>query len=139
MLSREELERIPLRYRWFLKLLLKLPNPGLPFFILRKLPEIEGIFWAVIAPIFLILYFFFSVWFVAFLSLHVIFPFSLLLGLLIPTVIFVFFIRVQLERTVLWWKNLQSRPRELDISKVVEEFAELIREQRRRRTKRVAA
>lgn len=137
MLSREELDQIPPRYRWLIKLFLRLPNPGLPFFVLRKLPGIEGIFWSVVTPILLTIYFLFSIWFVAFLSLHFIFPFNLLLGLLIPAIIFVFFLRIQLERTILWWKSLQSPGKEWDISKVVEELAELTRKQRQRKIQRV--
>jgi len=132
-LSREELEQIPQRYRWLLKLFLKLPNPSFPYFVLRRLPEIEGVFWAIIVPVFLILYFLFSVWFFGFASLHLTFPLNLLLGLLMPAIIFVFFVRIQLERTIHWWKNLSSTRQEWDISKIVEEFAELTRAQQRRR------
>jgi len=126
-LSREELDQIPPRYRWLIKLFLKLPNPGFPYFVLKKLPGIEGIFWAVVTPILLTLYFLSSIWLIAFLSLHVIFPFNILLGLLIPAVIFVFFLRIELERTILWWKNLQSPGKEWDISKVVEELSEVFK------------
>lgn len=134
MASREELEQIPPRYRWLIKLFLKFPNPSFPYFILKKLPEIEGVFWAVGVPIFLTIYFSSSVWLFAFLSFHVIFPFNILLGLFIPAIIFVFFLRIQLERTILWWKNLRSPSKEWDISKIVDEFAELTRKQRQRRT-----
>jgi hypothetical protein len=131
-LSREELDRIPLRYRWLVKLFLKLPNPGFPYFVLKKLPEIDGIFWAIVTPILLTLYFLSNIWLIAFLSLHFSFPFNLLLGLFIPAVIFVFFLRIQLERTILWWKSLQNSHNEWDISKAVEELVELTRKQRRR-------
>lgn len=126
-LSREELDQIPPRYRWLIKLFLKLPNPSFPYFVLKKLPGIEGIFWAVVTPILLTLYFLSSIWLIAFLSLHVIFPFNILLGLLIPAVIFVFFLRIELERTILWWKNLQSPSKEWDISKAVEELSEVFK------------
>jgi len=129
-LSREELDRIPPRYRWLIKLFLKLPNPGFPYFVLKKLPEIEGIFWAIVTPFLLTLYFLSSIWLIAFLSLHFIFPFNLLLGLFIPAIIFVFFLRIQLERTILWWKSLQNSHNEWDISKAVEELAELTRKQK---------
>lgn len=136
-LSREELDQVPQRYRWLIKLFLKLPNPGFPYFVLKKLPGIEGIFWAVVTPILLILYFLSNIWLIAFLSLHVIFPFNILLGLLIPTIIFVFFLRIELERTILWWKNLQGPGKEWDISKVVEEFVELTKKQKQRQTQRM--
>lgn len=132
MLNREELEQIPLRYRWLLKLFLKLPNPSFPYLILKRLPEIEGIFWAFIVPIFVMLYFLFGVWLVSFLSLVVSFPFNVLLGLFIPTAIFILFLRIQLERTIQWWKNLRSGSREWQVSDVAEELIELLRKQQKR-------
>jgi len=131
-----ELQHLPRHYRWLLKLFLKLPTPGFPYFVLKRLPEIEGVFWAVGIPVFLVAYFLFSVWLVAFLSLHVVFPLNLMLGLLIPAVIFVFFLRIQLKRTILWWRSLQNPSRRWDVSKAVEEYAELIRKQKRQRAKR---
>jgi len=114
---------------------MKFPNPSFPYFVLRRLPEIEGVYWAVVVPLLLIVYFLFSIWFVVFLSMHVVFPFNLLLGLLIPFIIFVFFLRIQLERTVLWWKNIHSpQKEEWDVSKAVEELAKLRREKRQRET-----
>jgi len=135
MLSREELNEIPLRYRWLVKLLLRLPNPSLPYFVLRRLPEMEGFFWAIVTPVFLVLYFFFSVWLVNVLSLRVVFPFNLLLGLLIPTVIFVLFLRVQLERAVHWWRNLKSPHGEWQTSKVAKELEELFKKQQEKAAK----
>lgn len=137
-LTPEELEQFPARYRWLLKLFLKLPTPRLPYFVLKRFPEMEGMFWAVGVPVFLVAYFLFSVWFVSFLSEHVIFPFNLTLGLLIPAIIFVFFARIQLERTLLWWKNIRNQSPEWNVSKVVEELTALFREQRRK-TKRGTA
>jgi len=126
-LKKEELEQIPVRYRWLVKLLMKLPNPSFPNVIVSRLPEIEGIFWAVVIPLLLLIYFFFSVWFVVFLSIHVIFPFNILLGLLMPSIFFVFFLRIQLERTILAWKNTVSPHKVWDVSDVVEELRTRLR------------
>ena len=132
MLTREELEQIPLRYRWLLKLFLRLPNPSIPFAVLKKLPEIEGVFWAVLAPIFLVLYFFFDIWLFSYLSLHFGFPLNVFLGLLMPAVVFVFFLRIQLERMILWWRNVRAGSREWEVSRRVEELVEAFKKQRKR-------
>lgn len=132
MLSQEELERVPLRYRWLLKLFLKFPSPGFPDFLLRRLPSIQGIFWAIVAPIFVIIYFFFGIWLISYLSLYVLFPFNVFLGLFLPGVIFVIFLRIQIERTIAWWKNLRSPTKDWDISKVVDEYTRLTNEKKRR-------
>lgn len=130
MLSREELEQIPRRYRWLLRLLMKLPDPSFPDFILKRLPGIEGIYWAVIVPIFFIIYFFFSIWLVSFLSFNVTFPFNVLFGLSIPAIFLVIFIRVQLERAIAFWRSLKGSEKEWNVSKIVEELEELSRRQK---------
>jgi len=132
LLSQDELERIPTHYRLFVKILLKLPNPGLPFFILKRFPGFEGIFWALVVPIFLALYSFFTLWLFSFATIHFGFPSNYVLGVLIPAIILIFFLRIQLERTVLWWKNINEQPREWQISKKVEELAEILNRQRKR-------
>jgi len=129
LISHEELDRIPRRYRWILMILLKLPNPGFPNFVLKRLPEIEGLFWAVVVPAFLIAYFFFCFWLVLFLSLFVIFPFNVVFGLFIPATIFVLFLRIQLERAIHWWRNVQSPTKEWDVVKAAEELVEIFRKQ----------
>jgi hypothetical protein len=115
---------------------MKLPNPSFPYFVLKRLPSIEGIYWVVVFPVAFLLYYFFSVWFLVFLSWHVVFPFNVLVWLLIPTMIFVVFLRIQFERTVAWWKGLKSPSKEWDVSKAIEELAELQRRQRQRRQRK---
>jgi hypothetical protein len=138
-LSREELEQIPPRYRWVLRLLLKLPEPGFPDFVLRRLPGIEGIYWAMIVPIFLIIYFFVSIWLVSFLSFHVMFPFNILFGLSMPAIFLVIFIRVQLERAIALWRSAKGSEKEWNVSKVVGELVELTRRQRQIKHKRTGS
>lgn len=132
LLSHDQLEQLPSRYRLLVKMLLKLPNPRLPFFILKHLPEFEGILWAAVVPILLGLYFWFSIWLFPFLSLRVGFPLNIILGLLTPAVIFLFFLRIQLERTILWWRNIHQSSKEWDTSKSVEEWVQLLKKQQRR-------
>ena len=138
MLTSEELDQIPRHYRLILKLILKLPTPSFPGFILKRLPEIEGIFWAILVPIFLILYFWFSIWWFATATILFSFPFNLMLALIIPAVVFVFFLRIQLERTILWWKNLKGDYREWDVSKAVKEYVALMRDPKQRKTRQAA-
>jgi len=130
LLSREEIEQIDPRYRWLVKWFLKLPNPSFPYPMLRRLPWIEGVFWAVVMPIFLTIYFFVSLLLVSFLSFHFIFPVNVILGLLIPTMFFALFLRIQLERTILWWRNLNKPPIDWDVSKIIEEFVKLTRREK---------
>jgi len=133
LLSRDELERIPARYRLLVKILLKLPNPSLPFFFLKHFPGFEGIFWAILTPLFVAFLSFSYFWSIPFLSLHFSFPLNVIIAFLIPAIFFVFFLRIQLERTILWWKNIHEEPREWQTSKRVEELVELLNRQRKRK------
>lgn len=133
LLSRDELEQIPTRYRLLVKILLKLPNPSLPFFVLKHFPELEGILWALVAPCLLILYFFFNVWLFPFVTLRFGFPLNYVFAVLIPAIIFVFFLRIQLERTILLWKTIHEKPREQQMYKRVEELSKLFRRQQKKK------
>lgn len=132
-LSRDELEQIPFRYRLLVRILLKFPNPSLPFFILKRFPEFEGILWAIVVPSLLILYFFFMVWLFPFLTMLVGFPLNVIFGFTVPAVIFLFFLRIQIERTIFWWRSIHEQPKEWEPSKRVEELIELIERHHRRK------
>ena len=133
LLNRDEFERIPARYRLLVKILLKLPNPSLPFFIVKHFPEFEGIFWALVVPLSLSVFFWVAIWLISFLSFHFSFPLNVIIGFLMPAIPFVFFLRIQLERTVLWWKSIHEQPRDWQTSKRVEEFIELLNRQQKRK------
>lgn len=133
MLSREELEQVPRRYRLFLKLFMRFPNLRFPYFVVRKLPWFEGIFWALLVPVFLVVYFFFTFWFYLALSLLVGFPFNVIIWLLIPSVLFIMFLRIQFERIILFWRSLRSQSNDWDIPKLTEEFSLLIEKQHKKR------
>lgn len=133
MLDGDEFEQIPTRYRLLIRLFLKLPNPSLPFFILKHFPEFEGIFWALVMPIFMAMYVYLFLWLIPFLTLTVGFPLNIIFGYAIPAIIFVFFLRIQLERTILWWRNIHKKPREWQTSKRVEELIELLNRQQNRK------
>jgi hypothetical protein len=116
-----------------MKIFLKLPNPRLPFFILRRFPEFEGILWAVVVPILLGLYFCFSIWLFPSATLLFGFPLNYIFGLMIPAMIFLFFLRIQLGRVILWWRNIHEPLKEWDTSKRVEEWVQLLKKQQRRK------
>lgn len=135
MLTQEDLKQIPLRYRLFVKILLKLPIPSLPFFVLKHAPELEGFLYFLFLPMVLAVYYWFGMWLIAFLSLTFGFPLNIILWLLIPGLIFVFSLRLQLERTILWWKAISQQPRDWHISEKVEELIELLDRQRKGKKK----
>jgi cellulose synthase/poly-beta-1,6-N-acetylglucosamine synthase-like glycosyltransferase len=133
LLSQEELERIPPLYRLLVKALLKLPNPSMSFFVLKHFPELEGILWALVTPILIVLYFFFNMWLFSFVTLYFGFPLNYIISAITPVVIFVFFLRIQLERTILWWRNVYGKPKKWQISKTVEEFVKVLEKQQKKR------
>jgi len=133
MLNREELEQLPWRYRLFLKLFMKFPNLRFPYFVVKKLPWVEGIFWALLIPIFLVVYFFFTFWLYVTLSLLVGFPLNVIIWLSIPSVFFIVFLRIQFERIIPFWRSLGSQPKDWDVPKFAEEFLLLIEKQHKKK------
>jgi len=111
------------------KVLLKLPNPRLPFSLLRKFPELEGILWAVAAPVFVVSYAYCFALLIPFLSLHFSFPWNIILGFLIPAIILLFFIRIQLERAINWWRNINQPSKEWKVSEKVEKLVKDLKKQ----------
>jgi hypothetical protein len=115
-----------------IRILLKLPNPSLPFFILRRIPELEGILWAMIMPILLISYLWFSMWSFPHFTLLFGYPLNVISAFLIPAVIFAFFLRMQLERVILSWRSINRSSREWDPTRRVEELIDVLKKQQRR-------
>jgi len=128
-LNREELEQIPRRYRLLVRILLKLPNPSFPFLVLKRFPEFEGIFWALIVPLVFMIYIVSNLWFFPFLTYHVGFPLNIIIGFIAPAALFVVFLRIQIERTILWWRNIHEPTKEWNLSKTVEELIRLLEKQ----------
>jgi len=116
-----------------MKMLLRLPIPSFPFFILKRLPEFEGIFWGIIAPILLFIYAGFQFWWFVFLSALVGFPLNVIFGFALPAVIIIFLLRIHLGRAILLWKNSREPTKEWFPAKSVEELIELFERQRKRR------
>jgi len=120
------------QYRVIAKLMLKLPNPSIPFFVLKRLPLLEGIFYGLVLPIFVFLFGAIVVWLFPVATLAFGFPLNVIIVLLLPTIVFVVFIRIQLERTINWWRSVFGSHRDWDSSKSISELIELFKEQQRR-------
>jgi hypothetical protein len=129
----EEFEQAPRLFRWLLKLLLRVPIPGFPYFIVSKLPWFEGIFWALGVPLLLAMYLMISVWLVAYLSIHVAFPANIIIGLSVPSTVFIFFLRIQVERTLRFFQHLRAPPQEWNVSESVDRLVQIIDEQRKQK------
>lgn len=134
MLTQEELDKIPFRYRLLLRILLKLPNPSLPFSILKHFPELEGIFWAIIVPVLFASYIIVNLWLFPFLTSVFGFPLNIIIGFITPIALFVLFLRIQIERTLNWWASIHRPAKEWEPSKRVEELIQLLGKQKKKKT-----
>ena len=127
---REEKEvKLPFWYRW----MLKLPVPNM--FITRRFPVITGLLLYGILPPLIVFFCFFGVFFIL-TSPVVGFPLNLILALLVPGVFALFWLRLQLERAVNWWKSLREQPMLWDVEKSVEEYTNLLEKQRNKKETR---
>lgn len=117
-------KKLPLIYRLFLKL----PKPTLDF-----LPDFShGIFWAVIAPLFIALEFFLSL----FLLMGLPFPTNILSVSIIPTIIFIIFLRITLERFINWWNaTIAHQGFEWNVEKLAKEYSDLLKKQKSKKNK----
>lgn len=112
--------KLPFIYR----LILKLPKVGLDNF-----PDgFQGIFWAIVVPIFMVIEFFLSF----FLLISFTFPLNIILTGIIPLAIFVIFVKVTLERFINWWNAIFGEPYTWNIEKAVNEYLNLLRRQNKK-------
>lgn len=87
----------------------------------------QGIFWAILVPVFLTLEFFISL----FLLILLPFPANILLTGTIPTAIFVIFVKIQLQRVFnLLHAQAKQRHFEWNIEKISEEYVSLLEKQK---------
>jgi len=128
--------QMSLKYRCLAKLLLKLPNPSIPFLVLKRLPWIEGIFYGILLPIFVLLSGILTFWLFPAATLRFGFPLNIIILLLLPTAVFAVFVRIQLERTMNLWKSVFSSPKEWESSKSIAELIELFKKQQQRSLER---
>jgi len=61
------------------------------------------------------------------------FPLNILIVLLPPTVIFVVYVRIELEKTINWWKNVFGSPITWDSAKTTAELMELFQKQQNKK------
>jgi hypothetical protein len=110
-------EKLP----WFYRLILRLPKPVLEHFS----PEwIHGIYWAIIVPLFIIFEFFLSLY----LLLTFPFPINLIATLIVPTTIFIAFLRIQLERLMNSWNAMiKKESTEWDVDNAIQEYLKVLK------------
>jgi hypothetical protein len=113
-LERIDRKKLPLFY----KVILKLPFPTISTPI--NIPS--GIFWAMIAPIFIILEFFLNIYLLIGFS----FPINILLVCIFPVAFLVIFIRATMNRFIDWWNSaVVGGYVQREIKKVLEEYMAL--------------
>lgn len=125
-------QEMPRRYRIFTKLMLKLPSPRIPFFVLQRFPLIEGILHGLMMPIFMYVIGIITLWLLVTTTIAVGFPLNIIIVLVPPTAIFAIYARNQLERTISWWKTTFGSPIKWDTSKSVSELIELFKDQQKK-------
>lgn len=110
-------ERLPKFYEF----ILRLPTPSL-----QRFPNaFQGIFWAIITPLFLVSLFFLGL----FMIFYFPFPLNLGLALIIPTIIFVIFIRMRLEIDLNFLHLIMSKGSyEWNIENALKEYVNLLQE-----------
>jgi len=113
-----ELKRIEERnLPWFYKLVLKIPGTGF-------LENAGGIFWAILAPIFLMAESFLSMY----LLLAFSFPTNIILTSVVPAATFLLFLKISLKRFMNWWNAMCSESGfEWNIEKTLDDYISLLR------------
>jgi hypothetical protein len=126
-MGRENLHRkkLPIFYR----LILKLPKPTLE----RFPQEFQGIFWAIIIPVFLACEFFLGF----FLLISFSFPLNLVLTMIIPTIFFIVFVRVRLELDINFLDLIMGkRSYEWNVENAVNEYIDLLQKTKTKKGKK---
>jgi len=104
---------------WFYKLVLKIPGTD-------YLESAGGLFWGILAPTFLTLEFFLSLFLLAYFT----FPMNVILILVIPLSTFAVFVKITLKRFINWWNaNFGKSGLEWDIDKALQEYIDLLKRQ----------
>lgn len=104
---------------WYYRLLLKLPSPSLEHFGAR----FQGLFYAVVLPILIVCTFWLTFLEIVFLPT----PINILAVVASVSLVFGFFLRIQLERSVNAWDAMERKePLSWDIEKNIERYFELL-------------
>ncbi|HKZ95017.1 MAG TPA: hypothetical protein VJ249_10645 [Candidatus Bathyarchaeia archaeon] len=128
--------RMQLRYRVLVRLLMWLPVPRIPFIIVRKLPLIEGILHGIVVPVFVFLVGLFIYWLIPTMTLVFGFPLNIIITLTVLGLFLALFARIELERSIRWWRGAFGSPTQGDPSKALEELVELFKKQQNRKAPR---
>lgn len=118
-------KKLPIFYR----LILKLPQPTL-----ERFPQgFQGIFWAIIIPVFLACQFFLGL----FLLISFSFPLNLGLAITIPTIFLIILVRVRLELDMnLLDLIMGKRSYEWNVENAVNEYIDLLQKKKTKRGKK---
>jgi len=128
--------RMQLRHRLVVKLLMKIPIPSMPFIITKKLPLLEGIFHGLVLPVFVFLIGIFTYWLIPTATIMLGFPLNIAMILIVLTLPFALFARIELERSIHWWRSAFGSSTQWNTSKTAEELVELFEKQQRKRIRR---
>ncbi len=127
--------RMQLRDRVLVKLLMRFPTPRIPFFVVRKLPLVEGIIHGIFVPVFMFLVGLFMFWLIPTMTFVFGFPLNIIITLGVLGLFLAVFVRIELERAIQWWRGAFGSPVQHDTSKTVEELVELFKKQQNRKSK----
>lgn len=120
-MERENLhpKKLPIFYR----LILKLPQPTL-----ERFPQgFQGIFWAIVIPVFLASQFFLGL----FLLISFSFPVNLVLAITIPIILLIIFVRVRLELDINFLDLIMTkRSCEWNVENAVNEYIDLLQKKK---------
>jgi len=108
---------------WYYRLVLKIPGTSF-------IEDASGVFWSILVPIFMIFEFFLSM----FLLLMFPFPANIVLTAIIPTAVFLAFIRITLERFINWWNlTIGKSSFEWNIEKTMQEYIASLKKKEQRK------
>lgn len=107
-------DKLPLIYRLILKV------PGAEF--LENCSS--GIFWAIVMPVFLMIEFFLNM----FILVYFRFPLNIILASIIPTTIFLIFVRISLQRFINWWNSeVASQGFKWNLEEKIQEYLAMLK------------
>jgi hypothetical protein len=107
-------DKLPLIYRLILKV------PGAEF--LENCSS--GIFWAIVMPVFLTIEFFLNM----FILVYFRFPLNIILASIIPTTIFLIFVRISLQRFINWWNSeVASQGFKWNLEEKIQEYLAMLK------------
>jgi hypothetical protein len=107
-------DKLPLIYRLILKV------PGAEF--LENCSS--GVFWAIVVPVFLTLETFLNI----FILVYFRFPLNIFLASIIPTTIFLIFVRISLQRFINWWNSeVASKGFKWNMEETMQEYLAMLK------------